>query len=81
MLPFFLPDLFWWQWLLCAAGLGLIANFSYVLSMSGEARNQGGAKSFVQVFVFGSLFVASVIATFLCVVLAVKSIANIKWFG
>lgn len=81
MLPFYLPNLLWWQWLLCSAGSALIANVFYVASMSGGARSRSGPLSALLVLIFGTLFLAAVIAAFLCAILAVMSFANLRWFS
>ncbi|MGO8818693.1 MAG: hypothetical protein ACLQVG_28960 [Terriglobia bacterium] len=81
MLPFYLPNLLWWQWLLCSVGAALVANVSYVISISGEARRRGGAISTLLILLFGTLFLASIIAAFVCAGLAVMTFANVKWFG
>ncbi len=56
MLPFNLPYLLWWEWLERAAGFAIVGIVSYALSMTGDARGRGWAKSGIIVLVFGIIF-------------------------
>jgi hypothetical protein len=69
MLPFTSSDLLWWEWLLCAAGLLLVARVAYLNSIMGQVQGRGRAKSTFLRFVLGTVFLVSLLASLLCFVM------------
>ncbi len=81
MLPFRLSDLPWWEWLLSAVALAIVAGVTYLITIAEEVEDKGGAKPLVLALLFGAIFFASLVASFLCAIIGIISYVKGDWYS
>ena len=78
MLPVGPNDLTWFEWLLCAGALAVVAAMIYAALLDQKAKVKRGAKSVASVLVLGMVLFACLIAAFLCVIYGLIRFSNLQ---